>query len=306
VNAPGPFSLPPRVRIVEVGPRDGLQNEPGFVPTGAKVRFVEGLLAAGLRHVEVSSFVSPRAVPQLADAEVVFAALAPRDGVTFGALVPNERGLQRALATGANEIALFTGATDAFTTHNIRLTVEESLERFAPLAVAARGAGRRVRGYVSVAFGCPYQGAVAPSAVHRVARRLFDLGVEEVSLGDTIGVATPNQVPEVAGPLLEEYGPQRIALHLHDTRGTALANAFAGLLLGITTFDSSAGGLGGCPYAPGAAGNLATEDLLYLLRGLGIETGVDLEGVARASRALATVLGRSLRSRYLESTSPLP
>jgi isopropylmalate/homocitrate/citramalate synthase len=294
------------VRIVEVGPRDGLQNEPGFVPTGAKVRFVEGLLAAGLRHVEVSSFVSPRAVPQLADAEEVFAALTPREGLTFGALVPNERGLQRALATTANEISLFTGATDAFSTHNIRLTVEESLQRFAPLAGAALGAGRRVRGYVSVAFGCPYQGAVAPSAVHRVARRLFDLGVEEVSLGDTIGVATPNQVPDVAGPLLEEYGPQRIALHLHDTRGTALANAFAGLLLGVTTFDSSAGGLGGCPYAPGAAGNLATEDLLYLLQGLGIETGVDVEGVARASRALAGVLGRSLRSRYLESTSPLP
>jgi isopropylmalate/homocitrate/citramalate synthase len=283
-----------------------LQNEPGFVPTAAKVRFVEGLLGAGVRRVEVSSFVSPRAVPQLADAETVFAALTPRQGVTLGALVPNERGLQRALATSAGEIALFTGATDAFTTHNIHLTVDESLERFAPLARAARGAGRRVRGYVSVAFGCPYQGAVAPSAAHDVARRLFDLGVEEVSLGDTIGVATPNQVPEVAGPLLEEFGPQSVALHLHDTRGTALANAYAGLLLGVTTFDSSAGGLGGCPYAPGAAGNLATEDLLYLLRGMGIETGIDLEGVARASRALGAVLGRALRSRYLEATAPLP
>jgi hydroxymethylglutaryl-CoA lyase len=270
------------------------------------VRFVEGLLDAGLRRVEVSSFVSPRAVPQLADAEAVFAALAPRQGVTLGALVPNERGLQRALATSAAEIALFTGATDAFTTHNIHLTVEESLQRFAPLAGAARDAGKRVRGYVSVAFGCPYQGAVAPSAVQDVARRLFDLGVQEVSLGDTIGVATPNQVPDVAGPLLEEFGPQGVALHLHDTRGTALANAFAGLLLGVTTFDSSAGGLGGCPYAPGAAGNLATEDLLYLLRGMGIETGVDLEGVARASRALGAVLGRTLRSRYLEATTPLP
>jgi isopropylmalate/homocitrate/citramalate synthase len=294
------------VRIVEVGPRDGLQNEPGLVPTAAKVRFVEGLLAAGLRHVEVSSFVSPRAVPQLADAEDVFAALPPREGITLGALVPNERGLRRALATSAGEIALFTGATDAFTTHNIHLTVEASLERFAPLAGAARDAGRRVRGYVSVAFGCPYQGAVAASAVQDVARRLFDLGVQEVSLGDTIGVATPNQVPQVAGPLLEEFGPQRVALHLHDTRGTALANAFAGLLLGVTTFDSSAGGLGGCPYAPGAAGNLATEDLLYMLRGMGIETGVDLEAVATASRALSAVLGRSLRSRYLESTTPLP
>jgi hydroxymethylglutaryl-CoA lyase len=306
VKAASPFRLPSRVRIVEVGPRDGLQNEPELVPTATKVRFVEDLLDAGLRHVEVSSFVSPRAVPQLADAEDVFAALSPREGVTLGALVPNERGLQRALATSVGEIALFTGATDAFTIHNIHLTVQESLARFAPLAGAARDAGKRVRGYVSVAFGCPYQGAVAPSAVHDVARRLFDLGVQEVSLGDTIGVATPNQVPQVIGPLLEEFGPQRVALHLHDTRGTALANAFAGLLLGVTTFDSSAGGLGGCPYAPGAAGNLATEDLLYLLRGMGIETGVDLEAVARASRALSAVLGRSLRSRYLESTTPLP
>ena len=306
MKAPGPFRLPSRVRIVEVGPRDGLQNEPGLVPTAAKVRFVEGLLAAGLRHVEVSSFVSPRAVPQLADAEDVFAALTPREGVTLGALVPNERGLQRALATSAGEIALFTGATDAFTTHNIHLTVEESLERFAPLAGAARDAGKRVRGYVSVAFGCPYQGAVAPSAVHDVARRLFDLGVEEVSLGDTIGVATPNQVPQVAGPLLEEFGPAaggpapaRYAGHRPGQRlRRAPARRDHLRLLG--------GGPGGCPYAPGAAGNLATEDLLYLLRGMGIETGVDLEGVARASRALSAVLGRSLRSRYLESTAPLP
>ena len=200
--------------------------------------------------MEVSSFVSPRAVPQLADAEDVFAALTPREGVTLGALVPNERGLQRALATSAGEIALFTGATDAFTTHNIHLTVEESLERFAPLAGAARAAGKRVRGYVSVAFGCPYQGAVAPSAVHDVARRLFDLGVDEVSLGDTIGVATPNQVPQVAGPLLEEFGPQRVALHLHDTRGTALANAFAGLLLGVDHLRLLGGGPGGLPLRP--------------------------------------------------------
>jgi hydroxymethylglutaryl-CoA lyase len=313
--------LPPRVRVVEVGPRDGLQNEAGFVPTAEKVRFVERLVAAGMRHVEVTSFVSPRAVPQLADAEAVASSLTPRPGATYSALVPNERGLERALAVRAGapsgdlsgnlseaqapgaigEVALFTGATDAFTRHNINLSVAESLERFAPLAEAAHGAGRRVRGYVSVAFGCPYEGAVAPARVHQMAERLFDLGVDEVSLGDTIGVATPNQVPEVAGPLLARFGPERIALHLHDTRGTALANALAGLLIGVTTLDASAGGLGGCPYAPGAAGNLATEDLIYLLHGMGIETGVDLEGVAAASRALGAVLGRPLRSRYLEA-----
>jgi hydroxymethylglutaryl-CoA lyase len=310
--------LPSRVRVVEVGPRDGLQNEPGFVPAAEKVRLVERLVAAGLRHVEVTSFVSPRAVPQLADAEAVASALTPHPGVTYSALVPNARGLERALAvrvgvlSGAEgsgvigELALFTGATDSFTRHNINLTVAESLERFAPLAAKAHAAGRRVRGYVSVAFGCPYEGAVAPARVHEVAERLFDLGVDEVSLGDTIGVATPNQVPEVAGPLLARFGPERIALHLHDTRGTALANALAGLLIGVTTLDASAGGLGGCPYAPGAAGNLATEDLLYLLHGMGIETGVDLEAVAAASRALGAVLGRRLRSRYLEAEAEPP
>jgi isopropylmalate/homocitrate/citramalate synthase len=298
----GAGGLPARVRVVEVGPRDGLQNEPEAVPTDEKVRLVEALAAAGLREIEVTSFVSPRAVPQLADAEAVFAALSRRDGVTYAALVPNARGLQRALGTAAAQIALFTGATDAFTRHNINRSVEESLADFAPLAAAARAAGRRVRGYVSVAFGCPYEGIVRPERAQLVARRLFDLGVDEVSLGDTIGVATPNQVPDVAGPLLAEYGAPRIALHFHDTRGTALANALAALQSGATVLDAAAGGLGGCPYAPGAAGNLATEDLLYLLHGVGIRTGVDLDAVAAASRALAAATGRRPRSRYLEAT----
>jgi isopropylmalate/homocitrate/citramalate synthase len=293
--------MPERVRIIEVGPRDGLQNEAETVPTGAKIHFVDLLVGAGLRHLEVTSFVSPRAVPQLADAEAVLSGLHPSPGVTFSALVPNRRGLERALATGVGEVALFTGATDAFTRHNINMTVGESLAAFAPLVRAAAGAGRRVRGYVSVAFGCPYEGRVPPARAQEVARRLFDLGVDEVSLGDTIGVATPNQVPDVAGPLLEAWGGERLALHLHDTRGTALANALAGLLLGVTTFDAAAGGLGGCPYAPGAAGNLATEDLLYMLQGMGIATGVDLQALAAASRYLAGVLGRAPRSRYLEA-----
>jgi isopropylmalate/homocitrate/citramalate synthase len=289
------------VRVVEVGPRDGLQNEAGTVPTPDKVRFVDLLADAGLSEIEVTSFVSPRAVPQLADAEAVLAGVRARPGVTFGALVPNRRGLERALATGVGEVAVFTGATDAFTQHNINMTVAESLETFAPLVRDAARAGRRVRGYVSVAFGCPYEGAVPPARAHDVARRLLDLGVDEVSLGDTIGVATPNQVADVAGPLLEAAGPGRFALHLHDTRGTALANALAGLLLGITAFDAAAGGLGGCPYAPGAAGNLATEDLLYLLQGMGVATGVSLPGVVAASRYLAGVLGKAPRSRYLEA-----
>jgi hydroxymethylglutaryl-CoA lyase len=298
----GPGGLPARVRVVEVGPRDGLQNEADFVPTAEKVRLVQALAAAGLREIEVTSFVSPRAVPQLADAEAVFAALGVRPGVTYAALVPNARGLQRALTTAAGQIALFTGATDAFTGHNINRSVAQSLSDFAPLAAAGRAAGRRVRGYVSVAFGCPYEGAVRPHRVHDVARRLFDLGVDEVCLGDTIGVATPGQVPDVAGPLLEAFGAGRIALHFHDTRGTALANALAALQIGVTALDAAAGGLGGCPYAPGASGNLATEDLLYLLHGVGIETGVDLDAVAGASRALAAATGRRPRSRYLEAT----
>jgi len=298
----GPGGLPARVRVVEVGPRDGLQNEAAFVPTAEKVRLVRALVAAGLREIEVSSFVSPRAVPQLADAEAVFAALDARPGVTYAALVPNARGLERALTTVAGQIALFTGATDAFTARNINRTVDQSLAEFALLAPAARAAGRRVRGYVSVAFGCPYEGPVRPQQAHAVARRLFDLGVDEVCLGDTIGVATPGQVPDVAGPLLETYGTGRIALHFHDTRGTALANALAALQIGATALDAAAGGLGGCPYAPGASGNLATEDLLYLLHGVGIETGVDLEAVAGASRALAAATGRRPRSRYLEAT----
>ncbi len=287
------------VRIVEVGPRDGLQNEPVFVSTADKIRFIDLLSDAGLPVVEATSFVSPKAIPALADADQVFPAMTKRPGTRYPVLVPNVRGLDRALAAGAREIALFTAASETFTKRNINMTIDESLAAFAVVMERARPAGLTVRGYVSTAFGCPYEGHVPPAHVVAVTRRLFALGVAEVSIGDTIGIATPNQITEVVTLLAEIVPIGNLALHLHDTRGTALANAYAGLQAGITCFDSAAGGLGGCPYAPGASGNLATEDLLYLLDGLGIETGVDIGKVATASRFLAGILGHDLPSRYL-------
>jgi isopropylmalate/homocitrate/citramalate synthase len=285
--------VPKRVEIVEVGPRDGLQNEPGVVATADKIRFVDALARAGLRQIEATSFVHPRAVPQMADAAEVMAGIARQPNVCYWALVPNLRGLERALQADVRAIAVFTGATDSFTRHNIGMTIQESLATFAPVVQQALAAGLRVRGYISVAFGCPYEGRVAPSTVLDVARQLLHLGCETLSLGDTIGVATPNMVPDVAGPVLEEAGVAGVGLHLHDTHGTALANVLAALLLGMSTFDSSAGGLGGCPYAPGAPGNVATEDLLYMLDGMGIETGVDREAVVAASALLRGALSGS-------------
>lgn len=293
--------LPRAVRIVEVGPRDGLQNERRIVPTDAKVRFIDMLSATGLSYVEATSFVHQKAVPQLSDAAEVMRRIQRPQNITFSALVPNIRGLQRAIESDVREIAVFTAATDSFARHNINMTVGESLDTFREVISEAESRGIRVRGYVSTAFGCPYEGRVPPERVREVATRLLEMGVYEVSLGDTIGVATPNQVPEVVGPLLEIAGAERVAIHFHDTRGTALANALAALLLGVKTLDASAGGLGGCPYAPGASGNLATEDLLYMLHGMGIETGVSLDGVARASAFLLDVLGKPPSSRYLQS-----
>ena len=287
-----------RVTVVEVGPRDGLQNEKGFVPTEAKVAFVEALADAGLPVVETTAFVSPRAIPQLADSAEVFARVRKRPGTRYPVLVPNEKGMARALAAGAREIALFTAATDTFNVRNTNATVEESFARFAPVVGIARAEGIRVRGYVSAVFGCPYEGRVDPAKAVAVALRLFEAGCGEVSLGDTIGVAVPSQVADVVGRLLAAGVPAaRLALHMHDTRGTALANVVEGLREGVRVFDSAAGGLGGCPYAPGAAGNLATEDLLYLLHGMGFETGVDLASVAEATRALAEAIGRPPVSR---------
>ncbi|MDQ2784229.1 MAG: hydroxymethylglutaryl-CoA lyase [Chloroflexota bacterium] len=287
------------VRIVEVGPRDGLQNEPVFVPTADKLRFIDLLSDAGLPVVEATSFVSPQAIPALADADQVFPAITKRPGTRYLALVPNLRGLDRALAAGVREIALFTAASETFTKRNINMTVAESLAVFAAVMERARPAGVTVRGYVSTAFGCPYEGCVPPEKVVAVTQSLFALGVAEVSIGDTIGVATPNQVTDIVTLLANSVPIGNLALHFHDTRGTALANAYAGLQAGITCFDSAAGGLGGCPYAPGASGNLATEDLLYMLDGLGIETGVDIGKVATASQFLAKVLGHALPGRYL-------
>lgn len=274
---------PARVTVVEVGPRDGLQNEAAIVPTAAKVQFIEMLAAAGLPVVEATSFVHPAAVPQLADADQVLPAIARRPGVRYPVLVPNMRGMERAIAAGADAVAVFTAASEAFAQANIRMTIAESLEAFSPVLAAARAAGMWTRGYVSTAFGCPYQGEVDPAAVADVAVALDELGCDQISVGDTIGVAEPDDVGRVLSPLLERVPAERLALHLHDTRGRAIDNAEAGLQLGITTFDASASGLGGCPFAPGSPGNLATETLVSWLHGLGIETGVDEPALLEAS-----------------------
>jgi len=274
------------VTVVEVGPRDGLQNEASAVPADAKVRFVEALAEAGLPVVEVTSFVSPRAVPQLADADEVLPAVQRREGVRYPVLVPNLRGLERAVAAGADAIAVFTAASEGFARANINMTIAESLAAFAPVLEQALMAGMWTRGYVSTAFGCPYDGAVEPSAVARVASELAALGCAEVSVGDTIGVARPEQVPGVVAAVAERVPLDRIALHLHDTGGRALDNVAAGLEAGVRTFDSSAAGLGGCPFAPGAPGNVATEALVRFLHREGLETGVDPDAVERAGRAV--------------------
>jgi len=274
------------VTVVEVGPRDGLQNEPGTVPTAAKVAFVEALAAAGLPVVEATSFVSPGAVPQLADADEVMRAIDRRPGVRYPVLVPNERGLARALAAGVDAIALFTAASEAFSQANVRGTIAETFARFRPVVARARAEGLWVRGYVSVAFGCPYSGPVEPAAAVDVARRLADLGCDEVAVADTIGAATPDGVAAVLEVALVDLPADRLALHFHDTQGRALANVAAGLAHGVATFDSAAGGLGGCPFAPGAPGNLGTETLVAFLARHRIETGVDGAAVAHAVAAL--------------------
>jgi isopropylmalate/homocitrate/citramalate synthase len=281
---------PTRATVVEVGPRDGLQNEAAIVPTDAKVRFIEMLAAAGLPVVEATSFVHPAAVPQLADADQVLPRIARRPGIRYPVLVPNMRGMERAIAAGADAVAVFTAASEAFSQANIRMTIAESLEAFAPVLAAARAAGMWTRGYVSTAFGCPYQGEVDPAAVADVAVALAELGCDQISVGDTIGVAEPDAVDRVLSPLLERLPAERLALHLHDTRGRAIDNAEAGLQLGITTFDASASGLGGCPFAPGAPGNLATETLVSWLHGLGIETGVDEPALLAASAYIRSQL----------------
>ena len=287
-----------RVRIYEVGPRDGLQNEARPIPTATKLRFIELLAAAGLTEIEATSFVAPTAISQLADADELLPAIRRVSGVRYPVLVPNLRGLARAEAAGADAIAVFTAASDAFTERNIGMTIDQSLETFAPLLARAGELGWWRRGYVSTAFGCPYTGAVDPARAVDVGLRLLDLGVDEVCFGDTIGVAVPVQVTELTQQAVAAGIPvERIAFHFHDTRGTALANVVAGLAAGIRCFDSSTGGTGGCPYAPGAAGNLATEDLVYLLDASGFEHGVRLERVLEAARFIAGALGKPLASK---------
>lgn len=293
--------LPLEVTVVEVGPRDGLQNERAAIATADKIAFVDRLSAARHRVIEVSAFVSPRQVPQMADAGEVFAAIARRAGCRYTALVPNRRGLERALAAGVSEVAIFAAASETFSRRNINQSINESLVTYAEVCAGAAAAGLRVRGYLSTCFFCPFEGPVDPQKVADVSARLRDLGVYELVISDTIGAATPGDVLRVLEAAERDLRVVEMALHFHDTRGTALANVLAGLDYGVTTFDSSAGGLGGCPFAPGAAGNLATEDLLFMLHGLGIKTGVSLDKVAAASRFLESKLDHPLPSRYLQA-----
>jgi hydroxymethylglutaryl-CoA lyase len=284
---------------MEVGPRDGLQNEKAVVETSAKLSFIEGLVAAGLSRVEITAFVNPRWIPPLADHAEVARGVPRAEGVTYAALTPNLRGYEGAAAADLHEVAFFLAATDGHNKKNINATTEEALQRYVETAARAKEDARPFRAYISCAFGCPYEGEVAFSKVTRVAAAMFELGAYEVSIGDTIGVGTPKQCYDLMRALDSEVPLSKVALHLHDTRGTALSNVVAGLEAGVRSFDSSAGGLGGCPYAPGASGNLATEDLVYMLHGMGIETGVDLEKLCDVSLAMEKVLGRALPSKVL-------
>ena len=293
---------PSHVTIVEVGPRDGLQNEAASISTADKIAFVDRLSATGLPVIEVSAFVSPAWVPQMADASDVFGGISRRDGTRYAALVPNLAGLERAHAAGVHEVGIFAAASESFSRRNINQDIDASLDTYRAVCARASELHIRVRGYVSVAFGCPFEGEVPPTRVAEVSEALLNMGVFEVAIGDTIGMAHPGRVRGVVAVLAERVPLHKVALHFHDTRGTALANVLSALELGITTFDASAGGLGGCPYAPGATGNLATEDLIYMLNGLGIETGVDLAALVQASSFIEPRVGHPLPSRYYQAT----
>ena len=290
-------AVPTEVTVVEVGPRDGLQNEPAPVPVAVRVALIEALAVAGLPVVEAGAFVSPRWVPQMAGSDAVLRAVRRRDGVRYPVLVPNLQGFQAAHAAGAEEVAVFGAASETFSQRNINCSINESLDRFRPVIAAARGAGVRVRGYVSCVLGCPFEGEVAPAAVAAVARDLHAMGCFEISLGDTIGVGTPRATAAMLTAVMAELLVTALAFHGHDTYGQALANVLTALELGVRTVDSSVAGLGGCPYAPGASGNLATEDLVYMLDGMGVRTGVDLDAVIRAGAVIGEALDRPTRSK---------
>ncbi|MCL6599062.1 MAG: hydroxymethylglutaryl-CoA lyase [Alicyclobacillus macrosporangiidus] len=290
------MSLPEAVCLYEVGPRDGLQNEARPVPAEVKVEMVNRLAGAGFRYIEVTSFVHPKWIPQLADADEVMRRIERRPGVVYSALVPNERGLERALQAGVGGVNVFLSASETHNRKNINKSISETFPVLAPVISGAKAAGLPVRGYVSTAFGCPYEGPVAVEQVVGIACRLLELGVDELSIGDTIGVAVPTQVTDVVSALAREVPLDQVALHFHDTRGTALANIVAGMTAGIRRFDASVGGLGGCPYAPGATGNVATEDVVYLLHGMGVSTGVDEAVLAETTDWLEQALGKPLAS----------
>lgn len=289
--------LPSHVRLVEVGPRDGLQNEAQPISVADKVQLVDALSAAGLSYIEVGSFVSPKWVPQMAGSAEVFAQIQRKPGVTYGALAPNLRGFEDALAAGVKEVAVFAAASEAFSQRNINCSISESLERFTPIMAAARQHGISVRGYVSCVLGCPYEGEIAPEQVAAVARELYAMGCYEVSLGDTIGTGTAGSTRRLFDVVGAQVPRDKLAGHFHDTYGQAVANIYASLLEGISVFDSSIAGLGGCPYAKGASGNVATEDVVYLLNGLGIDTGIDLQALIAAGLQISQVLGRPTGSR---------
>lgn len=291
------MTLPNRVKMVEVGPRDGLQNEAGAVTTAQRIGLIDRLADAGLTVIESGSFVSPKWVPKMADTAAVMAGIARRPGICYPVLVPNMKGLEAALAAGVDEVAIFAAASESFSQRNINCSIAESLDRFAPVCETALGRGLRVRGYISCVLGCPYEGGVAPAAVVAVARRLRELGCYEISLGDTIGAGTPLAAARMVEAVAAAVPMPMLAVHFHDTYGQALANILACLQLGVAVIDSSVAGLGGCPYAPGAAGNVASEDVLYMLDGMGIETGVDLGELAAAGRYISDILGRPAASR---------
>lgn len=290
-------SLPSRVTLVDVGPRDGLQNESQPVPAAAKIELVHGLQDAGICEIEVTSFVSPKWIPQMADNTEVMAGIRRKAGVRYAVLVPNLQGLQAALPTLPDEIVVFAAATEAFSQRNINCSIEQSIERFAPVVAAAHAAGLRVRGAISCALGCPYQGEVSPDELDRVARLLREVGVDHCYVGDTIGVGTPRRTQAAFERVLRHFPINEVSGHFHDTYGQALANIYASLELGVSRFDASVGGLGGCPYARGATGNVATEDVVYMLDGLGIDTGVDIQALVDAAVGISAALGRPVTSR---------